>query len=408
MLLGPALGLSVFYSSLSLSDEIAGYLRLNEIEKQISFWKSLYQDYSNKEILYVDPFNFELVDKNFAGTKIQTSGQRDSAISLFKNGQKYQTFIDHELENEGLSHNLIYMMLLESGGNPSVVSPKGAAGLWQLMPATAKEMDLNLNKMVDDRLNPVLSTRAAIKLLKKYHRTFENWPLTITAYNYGIGNVLNRIRQNNESIFESINSFNYETKNYFYKMLALIDLEDEFTHRGTVETVLADEYSVTSLPFSFSYQKLRRFLESEADSKLLLNHIGDAITKTGFNIPAYTQIVIPNRLLADFEQMTKTYRDGLIQEGLLKEYRVESGDGMLYLAEKLETPYSKLKWLNDMESDNLKIGKKLFYAPKQHVVQEGETIEKIANLYKVSLNAIKRINLLPKKPLQTGIILDIP
>lgn len=104
--------------------------------------------------------------------------------------EPHRAIICDILADEGLPCKWIALALAESGGDAANVSPKGAAGLWQLMPATARAFGLRVDSKVDERLDIEKSTRAAARYIRKHLATFHGdieW--VVAAYNAGGSNL---------------------------------------------------------------------------------------------------------------------------------------------------------------------------------------------------------------------------
>lgn len=101
----------------------------------------------------------------------------------------YMPIFEEALEIEGLPLELRNLPIIESALNPDAVSRAGATGLWQFMLPTARGLGLEINTLVDERRDPLASSRAAAQYLKQLHSIFNDWSLAIAAYNCGPGNI---------------------------------------------------------------------------------------------------------------------------------------------------------------------------------------------------------------------------
>ena len=107
----------------------------------------------------------------------------------------YLPIFEEALEAYQLPLELKYLPVIESALNPKAVSRAGAGGLWQFMPATAKQYGLTINSLVDERRDPVKSSYAAAHLLSDFYRIFGDWNLVSAAYNCGPQNIKKAIQR---------------------------------------------------------------------------------------------------------------------------------------------------------------------------------------------------------------------
>ncbi|MDC7691351.1 lytic transglycosylase [Vogesella indigofera] len=138
--------------------------------------------------------------------------------------RKYLFHIMNEVEKRGMPTELAFLPVVESSFVPSASSPVGAAGLWQFMPATGREYELEQTWWYDGRRDVVESTRAALDYLQVLYNRFGDWNLALAAYNWGQGNLskaISRVRAKGETeTYENI-VMPAETRNYAPKLLAI-------------------------------------------------------------------------------------------------------------------------------------------------------------------------------------------
>lgn len=103
--------------------------------------------------------------------------------------------VEETFSRYGLPLELKYMAIIESMMNPLAVSRAGAKGMWQFMYKTAKVYGLNITSFVDERLDVVKSSDAAARYLRDAYKVLGDWPLAISSYNCGMGNVQKAIHR---------------------------------------------------------------------------------------------------------------------------------------------------------------------------------------------------------------------
>ena len=138
-----------------------------------------------------------------------------------------RTVVEPILKQEGVPPGMLGLMLVESGGDPWALSPKGARGLWQFMPATAQRYDLRVVHGTDDRLDVEKSTRAAARHLRDLHERFGSWSLALAAYNAGAGAVKQAVSRAGTADFATLSSLRLlpaETRAYVPAVLAAAPL----------------------------------------------------------------------------------------------------------------------------------------------------------------------------------------
>jgi membrane-bound lytic murein transglycosylase D len=145
---------------------------------------------------------------------------KQGQIQLYlKRSIKYTEMIERYLKKNDLPLDLKYLAIHESALLPGIKSRSNAVGLWQFMRATGRLYGLKINRFIDERRDPEMATRAAMRFIKEMYRYYENWPLVMAAYNGGHGRVSRAVKdQNSDSFFDL--SLPEETERYYFKIVA--------------------------------------------------------------------------------------------------------------------------------------------------------------------------------------------
>jgi membrane-bound lytic murein transglycosylase D len=167
--------------------------------------------WSERVVRYLELYKHDARGRSIAAAWLKRSGAYDAAMRRV-------------LRANGVPEDLVWVALVESGFSPTAISHAGAAGLWQLMPGTARLYGLVVDRWIDERLDPERSTVAAAKLLADLHQRFGTWELALAAYNMGFGGLLTAVRKYNTNDFAELSRFEaglpWETTLYVPKIVA--------------------------------------------------------------------------------------------------------------------------------------------------------------------------------------------
>lgn len=158
-------------------------------------------------------------------------------LDLFQNQQRkvfsnwlarsgrYAPMMRQQLAEAGLPQDLVYLSMIESGFKPNAYSTAKAVGLWQFMRPTAKRFGLQVTSYIDERRDPMLSTKAAIEYLSTLYSQFGSWNMAIAAYNAGEGKISKGLQKYDCKNFWDLAEEDYlalETKRYVPQLIAAI------------------------------------------------------------------------------------------------------------------------------------------------------------------------------------------
>jgi len=168
------------------------------------------------------PINDDKIDRKMQHTLMQHDFRKVQSNILQQKAEKLFPIIEPILKFYGIPDDFKYIPLVESGLSDGV-SVKGAAGLWQFMPGTARTYGLKVNSNVDERLNVRKSTIAACKYIKELYAQFNSWTLAAAAYNNGEIKLQKQINLQNEDNYFRMH-LNHETGVYVYNLIAMKEI----------------------------------------------------------------------------------------------------------------------------------------------------------------------------------------
>jgi membrane-bound lytic murein transglycosylase D len=175
---------------------------------------------------------FERFERDF----LINVNDRAQIMLYLKRAGRFFPYIEKKLAEAGLPDDFKYLAVAESK-LMDLRSPAGAAGIWQIMPATGREYGLIVNDLVDERYNFELATDVAIKYLLQAYKRFRNWSVVAASYNMGMGGV------SGEMSFQQANTYydlwlNRETARYVFRIAAIKECMQNPAKYGYESTAL--------------------------------------------------------------------------------------------------------------------------------------------------------------------------
>jgi membrane-bound lytic murein transglycosylase D len=253
--------------------------------------------------------------------------------------------------------------MIESGYNELACSSAKAVGLWQFMQATGRQYDLQIDKYLDERRDPLKSTKAAVTYLSDLYKEFDDWYLAVAAYNGGPGKIRNGLRKHNVDNFWDLagkEHLHMETKRYVPKLIAALLIAKN-----------PEKYGFTDI----AYNEPLRY---------------DTLTVgPGMSLEAIA--LISNSTTKQIEKLNQDLRLGKTPLNRDK-YEVKIPEATAEIATK------NLSRLHSMVSTGYKI----------HKVRKGESLTNIGRRYGINKTTILKANNLHSSKLANGRKLRIP
>lgn len=156
-------------------------------------------------------------------------GQRDRMAEALRESGRYREQIDGVFDEFGLPRELMAIAFVESMFNLGARSWSGALGIWQFLKGTGREY-MNLNAVVDERRDPIVSTYAAANYLRSTYKRLGAWPVAITSYNYGNNGMARAVQACGTTDLPTIfrcyrkGGMGFAAQNYYTEFLAALQV----------------------------------------------------------------------------------------------------------------------------------------------------------------------------------------
>jgi len=286
--------------------------------------------------------------------------QRGSVIARWiERGDPYEAYIKRILAEERVPTDLYYLAMIESGFVPTARSRAGAVGLWQFMPATGRSMGLRVDSVVDERMDPVRSTRAAARHLRALHRIYGDWALAAAAYNAGSGRISRAMQAYGATNFWDLAQradLAAETKHYVPRLYAMTVIGRDRGRFGISSTPVTAPFAYDSMMVEFAtpLQELAGLGQPTLDQLGRLNpHLVRGSTPPGAYwvwVPLGTGVAMQRAWLAS--EYRKNQGMGI--------YLVRSGDSLGRLTQLSGVSAARFRELNPgVNFDRLRTGERL-------------------------------------------------
>jgi membrane-bound lytic murein transglycosylase D len=275
---------------------------------------------------------------------------------------EYLPYIRKTFRENGLPGDLAYVSLIESGFSTRAYSRTGAAGLWQFMRGTGVKYGLKVNWWIDQRRDPILSTRSAALYLRDLYDEFQSWELALAAYNAGEGRVANAVARCGTKDYWRIRqtrALSPETRNYIPKLIAAALIAKD-----------PEKYGFTDLAYHPEVSTRQETLTHPVEIRRLANAMNMSISEFLVYNPQFMRWATPPRLSSvtvnvpdeafnGFEKRLAALPPSKINPDV-PVYRVEQGDSLWSVAHRFHVSIGELVAVNRLVSrHHLKLHQKL-------------------------------------------------
>ena len=351
-------------------------------------------------------------------------------IEAYKRSGKYRPQIVKALKEAGMPVELSWLPLIESGFKVNALSRARALGLWQFIPSTGYKFGLKRDKYIDERIDPVKSTQAAIEYLKELHQIFGDWSTVLAAYNCGEGQVLRVIRSQNinylDNFWDLYERLPRETARYVPRFMAALSIINNPEKYG-LDAIAVDnplEYEILTVSKQIHLRNIAK--EIDVDEKIL-RELNPELRYHILPQEQYPLKVPPGKsevLLANLDNIPISYPP----QPAYVYHRIRPGESLSTIARRYHSSVAKIMRANNLHRSSFIVaGRKLKIPqrgtmsyrpiidhakdstiPSTHMVRRGDSLWIIAKRYGTTTKEIQSLNNLQTTQLHIGQLLKLP
>jgi membrane-bound lytic murein transglycosylase D len=322
---------------------------------------------------------------------------------------RYHDMIITTLKEEGVPQDLIYLAQAESGFHPLAVSRAGARGIWQFMASRARGYGLSHSMWVDDRQDPVKSTRAAAHHLKDLYAQFGDWYLAMAAYNSGPGTVQAAVKRTGYADFWELYQRNVlpkETRNYVPIILAVTIMAKNPSQYGFDDVVMEkpDDYDTVTIDYPVDLRLVAQCVNATSDE---LQDLNPSLLRLSTPREGKFELHLPVGTKDQYETAIATVPPEM--RLWWRYHTVHTGDTVASLSREYRVPARSILQANNLETGTeLAADAKLIiplpanrhsadtatYAHRitRYKVRPGDTVQTVANNFGISPQMLRRWN----------------
>lgn len=363
------------------------------------------------------------VYKNQLGRVRSQRGLRERTGQAMAVSGRYLPNMEAVFRSYQLPAGLTRLPLVESSFNVDAYSKVGAAGIWQFMPSSAR-IYMRLDEVVDDRRDPWFATDGAARHLRDDYALLRQWPLAVTAYNYGRVGLARALKAVDGSTLEDLlddfdgRRFGFASRNFYAEFLAALDVARNREHYyKDVEPEERLDFDVITTANYVPYETLRELASiDEASFRRLNPAYQDEVVAGKLYIPPHHEVRVPAGLGKTFKLAYAGLAKGQVfdrQRAYWTRHRVARGETLGGIAHRYGSSIRDIQQANGISNPRLiRIGQTIKVPPRdrggvviaaaaapslqstvlQHRIARGDTLGAIARRYGSSVSDIQRAN----------------